>query len=198
MNGVKVELVPKIPKENQRVCEHCDGIGWLYDQEQKFMEKCSKCYSGLIDICSRCGNDTRGYCNDTDCRTEREIESEERLFDKAIKITREQAKEMGIEMVYHEGYGYNNGYIEDLSDFISCCEDDEVDIPKYVWGTTYVDISLDAYSILENACEELHEDAMGNISQKAIDELQDYLNDWCEEQTGTKTYWQDTRYAILI
>ena len=46
---------------------------------------------------------------------------------------------------------------------------------------------MDADSIIENACEELYEDARDNISDEK--ELQEFLDKWCEKQTGTTTYY---------
>ena len=196
MNGVKIELAPHEPKNNQRVCEHCDGIGWLYDFENKFMEKCNKCYNGLIDTCPKCGNDIRGFCNNDKCWEGREIEREERLFNSAKRrITYKEAVEDGMKMFYSEAYPYNNGYFSDISDLEDCLDED-VEMPKYVWGTTEVALSIDAESVVENACDELHEEAFYNI--EGIDELQDFINEWCEKQTGVDTYWQDSNCVVML
>lgn len=63
----------------------------------------------------------------------------------------------------------------------------EYEIPKVLWNCEEVKISMDTDSIIENACEELHEDARNNISDEK--ELQDFLNKWCDKQTGTTTYY---------
>ena len=63
----------------------------------------------------------------------------------------------------------------------------EYEIPKVLWNCEEVKISMDADSIIENACEELHEDARDNISNEK--ELQDFLNKWCAKQAGTATYY---------
>ena len=60
-------------------------------------------------------------------------------------------------------------------------------IPKVLWNCEEVKISMDADSIIENACEELHEDARDNISDEK--ELQEFLDKWCAKQTGTTTYY---------
>ena len=59
-------------------------------------------------------------------------------------------------------------------------------IPKVLWNCEEVKISMDADSIIENACEELHDDARDNIFDEK--ELQEFLNNWCAKQTGTTTY----------
>ena len=63
----------------------------------------------------------------------------------------------------------------------------EYEIPKVLWNCEEVKLSMDADSIIENACEELHEDARGNISDEK--ELQEFLDKWCEKQSGTTTYY---------
>ena len=63
----------------------------------------------------------------------------------------------------------------------------EKHVPKVLWNCEVVKISMDADSIIENACDELHEDARNNISDEK--ELQEFLDKWCEKQTGTTTYY---------
>lgn len=80
--------------------------------------------------------------------------------------------------------------------FIEYCEDDGIDIPEYVWSTTKIEFSMDASSIIDMACEDLHESARDSI----IDEngLQKFLDDWCKKQTGVDIYIVDYKYAILV
>ena len=63
----------------------------------------------------------------------------------------------------------------------------EKHVPKVLWNCEVVKISMDADSIIESACEELHEDARDNISDEK--ELQEFLDKWCAKQTGTTTYY---------
>ena len=85
--------------------------------------------------------------------------------------------------------------IEELEDY---CKENDIAMPKYVWGTTVSRISMDACSIIESSCEELHEDAGGQIDDRDCKELQDMLDKWCEKQRGTDTYYVDYNVAILI
>ena len=55
-------------------------------------------------------------------------------------------------------------------------------------------MSISADSIIEQACEELHEDARQNVIGE--DELQDFLDEWCAKQSGTDTFLVDYKYAI--
>ena len=85
--------------------------------------------------------------------------------------------------------------IEELEDY---CKENDIAMPKYVWGTTVSKISMDADSIIESACEELYEEAGEQIDDRDSKELQDMLDKWCEKQRGTDTYYVDYNVAILI
>ena len=101
-------------------------------------------------------------------------------------------------MLYREDYQHNNGFFYDLNDLYKYCEDAGEELPDYVWGTQTDMIHIDADSIVEQACEDLHEDAYYSIDYKDIKDLQKMLDDWCKEQTCTVTYYPDYRYAIKI
>ena len=72
----------------------------------------------------------------------------------------------------------------------------EYEIPKVLWNCEEVKISMDADSIIENACEELHEDARDNISNEK--ELQDFLNKWCAKQSGTTSYCPSHKEYVKV
>lgn len=107
------------------------------------------------------------------------------------KETIDKAKQVDIKDV--STYLYcddNNTYYSDIEDYVESLYVDYLDngfddIPRILWVTEEINISLDAYSICENACDELHEDAMDNCDIKS---LQEVLDDWCKKQTGTTTY----------
>ena len=196
MMGIQVELKPKTPNENEKLCDTCDGIGWLYDKEKGFIEKCSDCYNGIIHLCSICYQPVRGRCMNKECRDIRDKEAEQKHFDKAIKSEYKDVPAEYKEMLYSESYGYNEGYFSDIDELIEYCEDNDIEVPKYVWSTTKIGLSMDAGYIIENACEELHEDAYQNITNGK--ELQEFLDAWCAKQTGTDSYTVDYKYAIMI
>ena len=58
-------------------------------------------------------------------------------------------------------------------------------------------MTLDAGGILENACEEMYDEAMLDISQDAIKEMQDYLNTWLYRY-GLTTYAETHKHVIRI
>ena len=69
---------------------------------------------------------------------------------------------------------------------------------SYVWGTREVEMHIDAGNIVENATCDLYEDAGDNISDKAMIELQTFLNDWCAKCGVGKTYCESHRYKVRI
>lgn len=98
-------------------------------------------------------------------------------------------------------------YFSDVESFVDAYRDfDEYDseeemmknLSEVLWLTDSVDIFMDADSIIENACEELHEDAYENISDEDRKELQNILDKWCEKQTGTRTVYPNYRKYVRV
>lgn len=98
--------------------------------------------------------------------------------------------------------GNTDKYFENLECFIDWCKEEYSDrelliqsLPAILWLCDEGQIFINARSIVEEACEDLHEDAIENIDYDDICELQRFLNQWCKKQTGTRTYYPDlTRY----
>ena len=194
--GQKIELLPKVPKENEKICNICDGTGWLYEKDKGYIEKCPECYSGVIHLCHICKQPIRGICTNGECRKLKDEKEEKRLLSKAIKVNYNDVPNKSKEMIYSDRYPYNEGYFTDLEELFEYCNDEGIYLPDYVWSTQKITLSMDAGSIIESACEELHEDARDNITGE--NELQDYLDTWCSKQTGVDTYCVDYKYAIKV
>ncbi len=197
LTGKKFEFRPKVPKENEMLCPTCDGIGWL-ESGEGYLQKCSKCCDGIIDLCPNCGKPKHGICMNEECRAKVETEREKSRYDKAQKYTLETASSKSTIMYYSDIYGSNEGYFSEIEDLVDYCNDEGIKVPDYVWGTYETQISVDAYDIIENACQDLWEGAYDSIGSKDIAELEDFLDNWCANQTGTKTYTVDYRCCILI
>ncbi len=207
--GKKIEILPNEPKENQIICALCGGTGWLQDDNETHIEKC-KCNNGVIDVCRYCGKPFKySYSTRCDCeeyklneeleRDKKHREYEKNLFKKAkVKTTISEADKTKIEMMYSDVYPYNEGYFTEIEELEEWCEDNDIEMPKYVYGTYKSRLSINAYDMVESECEnnELHEDAFSNITN--LEELQTFLDDWCSKQTGTDTYIMDTNYIILL
>lgn len=192
----KVKFLPAVPRENEKLCDECGGIGWLIHKEKGYISRCLKCYSGIIELCPWCGEPIRGVCSNSYCTSQREAEAEQKRYEKAIKADCSNVPEEYVEMMYSECYSYNEGYFTNFADLIEDCEANEVTVPEYVWSTSKITLSIDAWSVLENACEELHEDATSNLAD--VDGLQKFLDQWCEEQSGVDSYSVNYKYAITV
>jgi len=192
----KIQLLPRKPNDGEVLCGRCGGIGYLINKECGYIDRCAECYgTGSKSVCEICGQPKWGMCENRECRAEIDKRNEQRLFDKAIKCEMEETPIAFIEMLYSESYGYE-GFFPDIEDLLEYCKNEEIDIPEYVWATQKVKLSLDAYGILENACEELHEDAFSNLTD--IEGLQKLLDKWVDTQGGQSTYYPYYKYAIKI
>lgn len=174
--------------------------------------KCSKCGAAFISKeyaekccmpkkCDDCGceiphNSYYSVCDS--CRAKREATRKKEKFDKAKHYTLDTVPESSCEYMYSEIYRYNEGYFSDIEELEDYCKENDIAMPKYVWGTTVSRISMDACSIIESSCEELHEEAGEQIDDRDCKELQNMLDKWCEKQRGTDTYYVDYNVAILI
>ena len=173
-------------------------LNW-YDNE--YLTLCPNCYFGRIKICKYCGKPLQKQTNRCSCDGYREQETEEKRI--KYQETIEKAKEIELkdasEYIYDEK---SEQYFCDKFSFVDhwwdlylegghyCSNFDEYFekyVPKVLWNCEVVKISMDADSIIENACDELHEDARDNISGER--ELQEFLDKWCAKQTGTTTYY---------
>jgi len=193
----KIQMLPKKVGENQESCPTCGGTGWLFDNKEGYIQQCSTCYmAGVINLCEICGKPKRGICTNRSCQEERDRINELIKLSKAIRCNYDDVPEDQKEMLYSPSYGYNEGYFTETEELIEYCEEEEIEIPEYVWSTSRIDLSMDAYTILENACNDLHEEALGSVDN--IDELQKYLDAWCDKQTGCRTYCGNGRYAIKV
>lgn len=173
-------------------------LNW-YDNE--YLTLCPNCYFGRIKTCVYCGRPLPKQTSRCSCEGYKEHEEEEKRI--KYQKTIEKAKEISFENTSYFVYDENSdNYFIDAGDFTyhywdlyqegdhDCSNFDEYFekyVPKVLWNCEEVKISIDADSIIENACDELHEDARDNISDEK--ELQEFLDKWCEKQIGTTTYY---------
>lgn len=128
LTGKKIELLPKIPKENEMLCPSCDGIGWL-ENENGNLIRCQDCYNGIITLCSDCGSPVRGICANEKCVKQREIDCEKSRYNKAQKYTLKTVPIENTYMFYSNIYGENDGFFSELEDLIEYCNDNNIQIP---------------------------------------------------------------------
>ena len=74
-------------------------------------------------------------------------------------------------------------------------EEDDNERPIRLWVCSVEKIYIDADNVVDNACEDLHEDA---YEQCDIGGLQTLLDGWCEAQTGATTYYPCFKQYVEI
>jgi len=171
----------------------CSNCGLVF-KDRYYAERCCE-----PKKCQDCGCEIPHdsyYVVCDDCRAKREATKEKERFKKAAHYTLENVPQSSCQCMYSESYGANNGYFFDIEELEEYCNENNIPMPEYVWGTTVTRISMDADSIIESACEELHEDAEDQIDNRV--ELQEMLDKWCEKQSGTDTYYIDYHVAIVL
>lgn len=211
--------------DNEVICPECQGTGLtvndnpyglsgdpnkklgMFPYKHQSIRSCQRCYNGILHVCLYCGKllDRRNY--QCDCegaikeKDKKEEDKNKSILDKAIKLNADDEIAKNMPMFYSDNYGYNERFFSDWDEFFDYWngnyEDDEL-CPEYVWGTVEQKISIDADRVIENATDDLWEGARDNISREAENELQTFLDIWCEKQLGTTTYYMTNKYAIKI
>ena len=207
-------------QEHEIICPHCGGTGLQVDNnpfglkeenskihfpyKQQTIVGCRHCYNGVQSKCLHCGKIlSRGtsQCNCEQYNQERLKERHSKdleTWNKAKKISFEEACEKYTTLYVDSCDKYIN--VEDFEEWLQDKEYqlDEV-ISLRIYGTQSIDLSMDAYNIIEDACSDLHEDAMDNISDEDQSELQLLLDKWCEDnKQGTTTYYADFKVGIEL
>lgn len=177
------------------------GRKYHFPYKHQALSFCKHCFNGVQRLCPYCGKpyENQSYLH---CDCEGQVEADKK---KKLKMWNEMRKETNKQkskavpvdekdvttMLYCEELDkYYCTTEEFLNDYLGNYNEENVDDrPEVLWVTSEEQIKIDAYDIVENACESLHEDAMDNILSEDITRLQNFLDKWCEEQTGTTTYY---------
>lgn len=218
--NIKVNLSINLQKnlqEDEVICPNCKGtgiqvndnkfglgkfdIGNPFPYKHQVIGGCNHCYNGIQKVCKHCG-ELLGRQIAHDCegaRKEKNKKYNQQDLDKWNKAEKISLKEAcnKLEWVYVDNTEHFCE-IDSLEEYIK----DEFKLEDYssirVYGTYKTDINLSASNIIQNAIDDLHEDAGDNISHKEELELQEMLDKWVEGISGTETYWPDWEYGILI
>ena len=206
-------------QDNEEICPVCHGLGIVKrdypfgvqdELSQKFklewydnqyLTLCLNCYFGVVKHCGYCGKQLIKGSNRCNCNGYKQYERQQQEIKQQETISK--AKEIDLKNAAYYLYDEKSDkYFTDEDEFTEyywqnyldgsggCSNFDEYfeyEVPKVLWNCEEVKISMDADNIIENACEELHEDARDCISDEK--ELQEFLDKWCEKQSGTTTYY---------
>ena len=195
--------------DGERVCAECGGASIRFETRPggsgQMLVTCLACFHGVQQRCRHCGGWSATPLNcrckaNHDERRRVALEDEIARFDMAQHLTVEQAEAVGIEQIYWPGS--DGDEIELLADIADTAIDARLGWnnrrPLFAWATREERIALSAESIIEAACEDLHDEAADNIPTAAYQELQAHLDAWCEKYgEHTTTYYPDYTRAIL-
>jgi len=206
INNQKFTILPKPPKENEALCSHCGGNGWMIDKERGILENCGHCHNGIIRLCERCGNPLNSYGQ---CKTKKciELKEQKRLIkksineqmrvDKAKHYTFDTVPKESMIVLFSDSYRYNEGYFNDIDEFKDYYYSEEDEMPNYVWGTKAVPFTLNAYDIVSNALEDSFEDAFDRVDEDELQKLQNAIDKFCKYHSDSlTTYYVDYNVCI--
>ena len=218
INEILPEVLVKDLQDNERVCPTCKGLGvkivknefGLHGDTSERAKKerfpyhheslnfCPNCFNGVQKLCEYCGKPIKkGYIDKCDCegylREQEAIRLEK--WNEVLSKAEEVKEEDVTNMLYCEETEEYYASVEDFLEDWECDHDEEDEMPERLWVTVEQSLSLNADNILENACEDLHEDA---YDQCDIDELQVLLDKYATKQTGTKTYYPSYKQYVKI
>lgn len=181
----------------------------IEELQTKTAYKCLKCNEWFLDKelalkhctpkkCRDCGkeissNDYHNLCSECDKKRDREWLQE--LFDKGKKYTPKTVPlESSGMYCYPLGRFRDNVYEYEIDSLIDTVVENIEETPKFIFGTIHRSLELDAYSILERACEDLECGAQC-ILEKNINDLQDFLDKWCQ---NINIGWYEPDYKTVI
>lgn len=221
---VEVDIQLKLIKDlcvNEIICESCLGSGLIMENRpfgikgmdsfpytKSSIVSCLSCYSGVQSVCELCdkvklrGHSFCGCIQSELIRAKDLSDKENERWYNSNRISLKEAIE-----TYDLVYIYNTDMYVDTSDlesyvseiFLEAFHEGVILKPEdiKIYGTSRTSLNLDVIDILENSTEDLHEDALSNISKDKIDELSDYVDIWCEDvKADTTTFWVD--YSVSI
>lgn len=207
--------------DNEAICPVCRGTGlWITDNpyglkgdpehpsvsfpyKHQSLTFCPNCYNGVVHICPYCGRQTQRGWLKCDCETAKRLEAEEqrRKEQEALdKAEKHEPDSLGDQFpaACSEWYPYQDGYFEDWESFFEEWTENHSgkdERPAYVWAAVEIEMAFDATSIIENACGDLYDDAVHDVDDKAVAEMQTYLDEW-KKKHGLSAWIECRKHAI--
>ena len=175
-------------------CGECGVLFFIQPQDKTEKDREYKKNEALAHCAKSCacGNPLGKYyrllCDE--CEGKKAKERESVRFEKAQKI----------EIADYDGpVVHGDEFYSDIDSFLDHCENEGLELPKYVWATTPEKFELNADDIVERELEKqsMHEDAWDSIPDKAMVSLRAFLEAWTKE-ISLDTYFEDQSRAVLL
>ncbi|MEG1044797.1 MAG: hypothetical protein RSF81_08520 [Oscillospiraceae bacterium] len=224
IKNILPDILEKDLQANEIICPTCHGLGVVkrhqpfglkeketdegyspkmnwYDNE--YLTFCPTCFDGVVSLCKYCGKPiVKGYISKCDCEQyqKKELQKQYLKYQETIAKAKEINPNETEMMLYDEN---SDRYFSDVDEFVEYfydenyeSEDDLLEVlPQVLWVCTKSDIFIDAGDVIGNACDDLHEDASDNCDYNS---LQKVLDKWCNEQSGTTTYYHAYKEYIKV
>lgn len=206
--------------EHERICPVCNGLGmriedniygikgdnsevgrkYYFPYKHQALSFCQSCFNGVQRLCLYCGqpykNQAYLHC---DCEGQKKADEEERIKkwnEKVANAVAVDEKDVDTMLYCEELDEYYTTVDDFFEDYAVNYMDEELYIrPERLWVCSVEKIHIDADSVVDNVCQELHEDA---YEQCDIGSLQDILDDWCKDQAGATTYFPCYKQYVEI
>jgi len=208
--------------EHERICPVCNGLGmriednvygikgddseagrkYHFPYKHQALSFCRSCFNGVQRLCPYCGqpykNQSYMHC---DCEGQKKADEEEKIKkwnEKVSKAVPVEEKDVDT-MLYCEEFDEYYDTVDDFfDDYFGRYTDEKFNDdgrPEILWVCSVEKIHIEADNVVDNACQELHEDA---YEQCDIGGLQNLLDTWCKDQTGATTYYPCFKQYVLI
>lgn len=128
------------------------------------------------------------------CRDELDRKRERDRFDKSERLTEWDGP------VFLGGYGYNEGYFENIEEFLDCFADEELEASnlEYVWCCDKVPLAnLDLDSILEDSTQEAY-DGFEYDDFKGLEELRAAIDKFNELNKDVVSWTPNYKKCLLL
>lgn len=183
-----------VQKDNPASKENyaCGKCHQFWGGEQKLADEC--CGQRICECGTTITEKHFTVC--AECRAKREVEREAALFEKATKVT---LAEYEHEVVYWEGSGsgdMGDGFWS-IDALLEHCEQEEIELPEYVWGCTPKQMMLDGTDIVSRELEDAYENAFDDVSEEHLRQLNDFLTEWCKKE-NIVSWDTDMGVAVML
>jgi hypothetical protein len=201
----------------EEVCERCHGTGIVLTDnpfglsEEKTSVRfpyrhqsftfCPDCFNGVRKRCKLCGELVpRGQLTHN-CKQMKEIEKKKKEDEEKKRVDAlpwtEVKEELGNINYYSEFFPYNEGYFMDFDEFFDAIDEEEIEgRPEYCFGVTEIPFTIDAESVVENACDDSYEDAYDHVGN--IRGLQKSIDEWIEKNGPGSTFVYNKNVKVRI